>query len=306
MKGRRAVRKIIGGLILLLLLAPLVVLPIWASKIKAQSSPCKATRRIRTHNSASAAPPARSKSSATKNQMPALNLKQGESTVLAFGRALETKRQDIWLDLTGTVPSPSKGLRVYVGDFTRDDGARISSGSLRANAKVFGNQVRMRVCMERTDSHTANPGTYQGRITVLDPRVQTYTVPITITLAYPLWPLPTLILYLVVLIAIPYVWGLKQALDDHDGVFTAKSWRSFRTWAASWGGIVSIGVGIAGAIAAFTASYLTSPDWGSGFPQVLGLFGAVFTAFVTAATAARGAAEIRAPDAAKDGPQQAT
>ena len=43
--------------------------------------------------------------------------------------------------------------------------------------------------------------------------------------------------------------------------------------------------GTAAALSAYTATYLASPDWGAGFAQFLGLIAAMFTAFVTTATA---------------------
>ncbi len=44
--------------------------------------------------------------------------------------------------------------------------------------------------------------------------------------------------------------------------------------------------GIGGALAVFSASYLSSPDWGSSGAEILTLTGAMFGGFVTAASTA--------------------
>ena len=84
-----------------------------------------------------------------------------------------------------------------------------------------------------------------------------------------------------------YVWGLKSRLPDDERFFSTATIRSIWAWGTSWGGLLAIAAGAAGAAAAFVATYINSPDWGSSVAQVLGLMGATFTAFVTAATITR-------------------
>jgi hypothetical protein len=297
-RTKKVLKYVLIGLLVTLFVAPLVVLPLRARAIRGEESPCRPpVEKAPVAIPETAAPIASKKGKgrggkgkAEQPERPTLNLREDEATTLSFGRSLETKRLDVWLDVSPAgLPNPRKRLKLVVGDFRRPDDARVSPRFLTANSRMIGNQVRLRVCLERELPGDIDPGTYTGRITFFDRRVEPYTLPLTITLAYPVWPWPTLLLYLIVLVALVYVWTIKDPPGEKEVFVGVGKAKEFGNWLRTWPGVMSVGAGLAGAVTAFVATYYNSPDWGSSIAQAFGLIGATFTAFVTAATAvARG------------------
>lgn len=128
-----------------------------------------------------------------------------------------------------------------------------------------------------------HPGTYEGSITIIDGRVQTFTLPLTIKLAYPVWQNVAVLLWVVIVVGSFWVWSLKRDVDDT--TISADSIRDFGRWLVTLNGAIAVVGGSAGAIGVFIATYMKSPDWGVDISQWLSLLAAMFTAFVAAASA---------------------
>jgi hypothetical protein len=226
-----------------------------------------------------------------------LNMRKGQMTTIAFGRDLDTKRLTVPLEVvSGELVDRTNPLMRVIAEFQRageDDGAQLSPKRIFVTAKGRGSLVRVRVCVERGDVVSGSegehvppldPGTYEGSVTFVDRRVEPFTLPLTIKLAYPRWPNVALLLYGVILAGSFYVWVLRRESTD-EVVLSAAGFREFFRWCSKWNGLFAVVGGSAAAITAFGATYLSSPDWGSGVMQALSLIGAMFTAFVTAASA---------------------
>jgi hypothetical protein len=217
-----------------------------------------------------------------------LAVRQGEITTLAFGRSYETKRLTIGLepkDGANLRPARPTRLRVIATEFRRSDDARFLPRAIHANATLEGNLIRLRICIERTSEARVDPGTYSGQFLFTDGRVQQMAVPVIVTLSWPNWPIPFLFLYLVALAGTAYVYAIRNGLSGNADFLRVDALRNLMLWSLTWSGVVAIAVGTAAALSAYTATYLASPDWGAGFAQFLGLIAAMFTAFVTTATA---------------------
>ena len=217
-----------------------------------------------------------------------LAVRQGEITTLAFGRSYETKRLTIGLEPKGGArvdPQDPPNLRVAVTEFRRSDDARFLPRAIHANATLEGNLVRLRICIERNSMARVDPGTYTGQFLFTDRRVQQMAVPVIITLSWPNWPVPFLLLYLVILGGTAYVYAIRKGFPGEDDFLRVDALTELMRWSLTWSGVVAIAVGTAAALSAYTATYLASPDWGARFAQFLGLIAAMFTAFVTTATA---------------------
>ena len=273
------------------LLVPILVLFLLGWNIEPRPNECTAQRQ---HQS----------TTLSKPEPATLSLKKGENTTVPFGRSLETERLTIRLDVVkGKIVQPLNPLKLLVGQFRREgdaDASDIPARRIFVNATVESLRlVALRICVDRDgpiestaqekvddeDPSPPHPGTYVGDVTITDRRVSTITVPITIKLAYSRWPYVALLWYFVALVGSVYVWALREKRGETDLMFSFSSIGKLGQWSSRWGGIVSIIAGSIGALTVFVASYLQSPDWGNGVEQILSLFGAMFTAFVTAGTA---------------------
>ncbi|HEY7875141.1 MAG TPA: hypothetical protein VIG64_08470 [Actinomycetota bacterium] len=248
-----------------------------------------------------------------------LNMRKGQMTVISFGRDLDTKRLTVPLEVvSGELADRTNPLMRVIAEFQRsgeDDGAQLSPKRIFVTAKGRGNLVRVRVCVERGDLVSGSggeavpapdPGTYEGSVSFVDKRVEPFTLPLTIKLAYPRWPNVALLLYGVILAGSFYVWVLRRESTD-EVVLSANGFREFFRWCAKWNGLFAVVGGSAAAITAFGATYLSSPDWGSGVMQALSLIGAMFTAFVTAASAlAKKSVERETETVTEDATEDAT
>ncbi len=106
-----------------------------------------------------------------------LSLHQGEKPTLAFGRTVGLKRINLRLDMDKPLQeaqSPVK-LRVDLGDFTRDDFARIPRELIGATASAQGQLARLELCVDRQQVNAKkllDPGRYSGPVIFNDVRVE--------------------------------------------------------------------------------------------------------------------------------------
>ena len=141
-------------------------------------------------------------------------------------------------------------------------------------------RVLLKVCIDRTGAGFAAPGSYQGTISIVDPRVSPVSIPVTVTLDWPIWQ-----------------WVMEGSCSwpppwPGHGTSGSSRPRSIRAapvslldFCSNKLGILSIGAGIVAAFGVYSATYLNSVTWGSSSGQVFALFGAMFSAFLAGATA---------------------
>jgi hypothetical protein len=226
-----------------------------------------------------------------------LVLINGQTTTLAFYRALTTKTLTIQYGVNGTIPDVGQypNLDVLQQPFLRSDQTPLPVDQIRVAAWYQSGRVLLELCVQRSGLKTADPGTYVGTVSIVDSRVSRVDVPITVTLSYPTWQFVLELLVLAVFAGSWYIW----VLQDKDPEDRAISW-GFIRWCGSMIGVLSIGAGVVAALSVYNASYLSSTSWGYTANQPLALLGAMFTAFLAgAATVHIGAAAGQARDAKK-------
>jgi hypothetical protein len=261
----------------LLAIAGLIgLVPIWESASSpAQPGPCKFP--------GIPAKPLKSPPALPKNYKPVkLVLIGGQSTTLQFNRALATKTLTIQYGISGAATILNSGphqfprLRVVnTLGFIRDDQDPLPGDHVHLAAWVQSGRVLLKVCVRRSTAGLADPGTYQGTVSILDPRVGRVDVPVVITMSYSNWRWILGLLVLAVLVGAWYVWVL-QSKADRD---LAIDW-GFLDYYTSMLGLLSAGAGVVAAFGVYTATYLNSTSWGSSSTQVFALFGAMFSAFL--------------------------
>lgn len=213
-----------------------------------------------------------------------LVLISGQATTLQFNRALATKTLTIQYGIsgaaTGAIPESgaSQFPQLQVADplgFIRDDQEPLPGDRVAVASWVQNGRVLLKICVQRSGPGFADPGTYQGTVSIVDPRVGRVDVPIVVTLSYSSWRWIMALLVLAVLAAAWYVWVLqaKKAAD------VAIGW-GFVDFYATMLGVLSAGAGVVAAFGVYTAAYLNNATWGSSSSQVFSLFGAMFSAFL--------------------------
>jgi hypothetical protein len=263
--------KIIGTLLGAIVI--LVVFPAWALMLsQPKGTPC-------TFSGA----PSQAPGSPAQPVRPAkLILISGQTTTLAFSRALTTKTLTIQYGLNGTIPEVETGqypnLKVIQQDFLRNDQAALPANRVRVAAWYQSGRVWLQLCVDRSGLKLADPGTYVGTVSIVDPRVSRVDVPITVTLSYPTWQDVLELLVLAVFAGSWYIW----VLQDKQPTDRAISWH-FITWCGSMIGVLSIAAGVIAAVGVYSASYLNNNSWGYTVSQPLALLGAMFTAFLAGA-----------------------
>jgi hypothetical protein len=216
-----------------------------------------------------------------------LVLISGQTTTLEFNRALATKTLTIQYGISGastvTIPysGPNQFPRLQVVDplgFIRDDQVPLPDDRVSVASWVQNGRVLLKLCVQRSGPGFADPGTYQGTISIVDQRVGRVDVPIVVTLSYPNWRWIMALLVLAVLAGAWYVWVLqaKKAAE------IAIGW-GFLDFYATMLGVLSAGAGVVFAFGVYTATYLNSLTWGSSSGEVFALFGAMFSAFLAGA-----------------------
>jgi hypothetical protein len=261
--------------------ALLAVFPIWA-----------AVAGKPAHTSCVAAPAASTVS--TKAKPAKLVLINAQATTLAFNRALTTKTLIVQYGISGTIYEYLKHpyLRVITQGFLRNDQAVLPPGRIQAAAQYQDGRVLLSLCVDRSGGKLADPGTYQGTVSIVDQRVGRVDVPITVTLAYPSWQLVLELLVLASIGGTWYIWVLQQKKP-----LALPFGAEFLRYCISMIGVLSIAAGVIAALGVYSATYLSSVDWGSSATQPLALLGAMFGAFLAGASsvhigAAAGKAQV--------------
>ena len=237
-----------------------------------------------------ASPPAGGKKLAT------LSLREGQTTTIPFNRSEGLRSRRLEFDVTDPdLVLPTGNLAVSVGTFLRATAdAELNRGLISATAEQLNRSVFLDICIDRTgEPKLGDPGTYTGVVSIVDPRVSRVDIPLTVSLSYNAWPLMVALFVLALGPATVYLWLLRGSFSRGErpaGVTleadeSSLSARLFGMWVFSRTGIMAIGAGVGAAFIAFSAGYLKNPAWGASITDLTGLFGAIFAAFVSAATA---------------------
>ena len=221
---------------------------------------------------------------------------------VAFERSIATQDREFEFNVSDegdTLEDDATCLQVHVNPFLRigaGGSAQLDRLRMVADASLTGNQARVSLTIARTDVDFAPPGTYSGTVSIVDPRVERVDIPLTVTMSYPIWQLPLVVLLLMLPVAIVNLWLIKGSFS---GGTTWVTLGGFRNYVFSRNGILAIGAGIAASVLAWSATYLDSPTWGTTFTDAITLFGAAFAAFTTAATPVTAAGMDRSDPNAK-------
>jgi hypothetical protein len=211
-------------------------------------------------------------------------LRPSQREEVDFGRSITSRSITLYLDLSKTMSSPTY-FHVLVNPFTRADDASLQDPgrNIVARAVSDGRTLLLNVCFRRSGNQhkdLGDPGSYVGSVTIDDRRlVAPVTVPITVTMQY---PNGVFLLWLYAAAIIPGAWCLWVIKDKPTGTDNALSPKFFK-WLITVNGAIAV---VAGSVAAFTvyvAVYLRDPTWAATALQVLTLYGAMFSAFVTTA-----------------------
>jgi hypothetical protein len=222
------------------------------------------------------------------NRQPArLTLKGANNQVVPLGRHLERSTRE----LEYTVDDPDRVLRglqnaclfADPSPFLDENGdSQLDDAKIYAEVRVTGTRVLLRVTFDRSQNELGPPGAYSGVVSVIDPRIERLDVPLRVTMAYPFWQFPLALLIGLIVPAGGYVWLLKGSFEGVRGQYLTV--RRFQEYAFSRNGVLAFVSGSTAATGVFIAGYLKSDTWGGDVVQAVGLLGAMFTAFVAAAT----------------------
>jgi hypothetical protein len=264
-------------LTLIVMAAVVLLFPAWwMLSAPAKPAPCKFSG---IPDQAAGSPPA-----LPVNYKPAkLVLISGQTTTLAFNRTVATKTLTIQYGISGAGAIPGTGASEFPDlqvaaplGFIRDDDQEPLPGDRVAVASwVQNGRVLLKVCVQRSGPGFADPGTYQGTVSIVDPRVGRVDVPVVVTLSYATWQLIMFLLVGAVLAGAWYVWVLQAKKPDQAAI----GW-DFVDFYSTMLGVLSIGAGIVAAFGVYSATYLNSTTWGSSSGQVFALIGAMFSAFL--------------------------
>lgn len=224
-----------------------------------------------------------------------LVLINGQTTTLAFDRALTTKTLTIQYGVTGTIKGGRKHPRLQVTqlDFLRSDQVALPGSRVKVAAWYQNGRVLLKVCVDRSGAKLADPGSYQGTVSIVDPRVNRVDIPIVVTLSYPSWQLVLELLVLTAFAGSWYIWVLQKKEPGDRAI----SW-DFVRYCGTMLGALSIAAGVIAAFGVYNATYLNSTGWGSAAEQPLTLLGVMFGAFLAGAASVHiGAKAGQAADA---------
>ena len=211
---------------------------------------------------------------------------------IAFGRGLNSQLREFEFSVTdpGGTLTDATCLPAHVNPFLRigqAESAQLDPSRIDVAATVSGQQVLVSVMMRRDGADFAPAGSYAGTISLVDPRIERVDIPLAVSMAYPVWRLPLVVLLLVIPVAIGYLWLLKGSFHagrpEATDATIIQLWQ-FDAYAFSRNGILAIGAGAAAAALVFSATYLSSQTWGASFVDAISLFGAMFAGFVAAST----------------------
>lgn len=259
----------------------------------------------------------------TGSQEPILRLGRSRgarslTVALSMGSLENGSADDVPVLPNGTV------LETTPRTFQRSDGATMPSRAIVSTAQVVGNQVDLNLCVQPEqgpaspvpdgnlptsaspvaepvisgESWDIHPGTYTGSVAITDPRVAPITVQITVMRSFVRW---WSVLALAVLSSMAGVVWL-YLLRTGESVPSDRRFGNleFAGWLGRRDSLISVATGLVGVSAVYTGTYLKAEDWGATSTAFLALVGAVFTAFITAATAGKLASNPGGPPAATD------
>jgi hypothetical protein len=275
-------RFLISMMLLAVLLCPL---PVWAALDgwgDRSSPPCPGT------SAPAVVPPATTSANFKLSDSSSIN-----THLLAFDRSRNTRITELRLTpeaansskLPNNLPTTAPTATIN-GFLTRDDGATLNANLFYTQSVLQSGQVLVTICARRHDRANGtlgDPGTYTGTVSVAGVDVVRADIPIVVTLAYPAWQL---ILELLVLVLIPaawYLWVLHDTTESNSGEKVILTWGLVQ-YGLRRIGFLPLAIGAIAAFSVYTATYLRNDSWGSNVTQVLSLYGAMFTAFIAAAS----------------------
>lgn len=183
-------------------------------------------------------------------------------------------------------------LQVRVNQFVREDGTNLrlrgrgtedgdAKALVTANAFSRRGVVLVELCVDRDGEPIGAPGRYEGSVTIVDPLVTPADVSFVVVLAYPNAGLVALLTLVAIAVAAIYSWRVHDVGGDADEPIR---FHDFFGWLRKWRGLFAVSTGTVAAYVAYSATYLSNSVWGTSVTQFTAIVGAVFTAFVTAAT----------------------
>ena len=152
-----------------------------------------------------------------------------------------------------------------------------------ASVRFMGDTWALQWCVNRKAPRPAAawaPGVYEGDLIIDDDRVEPLTVPVTMTLSHAGVAYAVMWLPIVGAAALVMTWNIRAKRDPHRAIFSNKFWK----WLVTVEGVISSGAGIVAMIAVFNSTYLTATAFGAASWDWLVLIGALYVAFVGAAS----------------------
>jgi hypothetical protein len=188
--------------------------------------------------------------------------------------------------------------------FRRDDAAILAPKLIKARARVIGDdRVRVSLCVDRREAMLlADPGTYRGTVSIIDPRVTRTDIPLEVDAADPKWTF-SLFLVLVAVVAGSWVtWIIKEQKADSYG-FRPREWF---IWSGTAIGIICLVAGASAGVATYQATYLSRSTWGSSVNDYVTLLTGCFVAFMGVTTSLHVAGMAQQASHAKRAPGHAS
>jgi hypothetical protein len=214
----------------------------------------------------------------------AAKLRPGQREEVDFGRSMGARSVTLDLDLSRSLPRPTR-FHVIVNPFTRADDASLQDPGRNIVASAVSDErlLLLNVCFKRSGNRQTtlgDPGSYTGSVTIDDSRlVAPVTVPITVTMQF---PNGVFLIWLFAGVIIPGAWCLWVIKDKPTSTDNALG-PNFVKWLITINGVVAVVSGSVAAFAVYVAVYLRNPTWDGSALRVLTLYGSMFSAFVTTA-----------------------
>lgn len=202
-------------------------------------------------------------------------------TVLSFRRE-STSAEPILAPTTGSSDSgdPDPAGEAAQTPLTPAGGATagtLTSGSFVVSEATFiAGSVVLGWCVDRGD---VAPGRYEGVLVIDDPRVNTVSVSVSVTLSYAntpavVWLVPTL-----AGVGLLLAWNIRASRTPSSVIID----KNFGHWLVTVEGCTALVAGLAAMTATFWATYMDGQTWGDSSQDVVLLVGALYTSFVAAA-----------------------
>ena len=222
-----------------------------------------------------------------------LDVRLEQDTVLDFGRATGGGSLDMALEVLAEPDPPglldrTSVLAARVTTLRREGSHNelqlndeLSVGGSSAN--YIGDTLTLRWCVNRSPARPAGdwaPGVYTGDLVVDDARVEPLTVPVTMTLSHARPELAVMWLPIVGAGALLMTWNIRAKRDPNLIIFSNEFW----IWLVSLEGVGSLAAGIVAMLAIFNSTYLTASVFGMTDWDWVVLIGALYVAFVGAAS----------------------